>query len=76
VQLLFLAYLSNREPRKNKWTTSPEKNKSEMFYLALFQLENNYWNYKNKSKIVNKNPVDLQPLEPHYKNDNHPSPSF
>jgi hypothetical protein len=30
-----------------------------MFYLALFQLENNYWNYKNKSKIINKNPVDL-----------------
>jgi hypothetical protein len=30
-----------------------------MFYLALFQLENNYWSYKNKSKIVNKNPVDL-----------------
>jgi hypothetical protein len=30
-----------------------------MFYLALFQLENNYWNYKNKSKIANKNLVDL-----------------
>jgi hypothetical protein len=59
VQLFFLAYLSNREPRKNKGTSSPEQNQSEMFYLALFQLENNYWNYKNKSKIVNKNLVDL-----------------
>jgi hypothetical protein len=59
VQLFFLAYLSNREPRKNKRTSSPEQNQSEMFYLALFQLENNYWNYKNKSKIVNKNPVNL-----------------
>jgi hypothetical protein len=59
VQLFFLAYLSNREPSKNKGTSSPEQNQSEMFYLALFQLENNYWNYKNKSKIGNKNPVDL-----------------
>jgi hypothetical protein len=59
VQLFFLAYLSNREPRKNKGTSGPEQNLSEMFCLALFQLENNYWNYKNKSKIVNKNPVDL-----------------
>jgi hypothetical protein len=59
VQLFFLAYLSNREPRKNKGTSTPEKNQGEMFYLALFQLENNYWNYKTKSKIVNKNPVDL-----------------
>jgi hypothetical protein len=30
-----------------------------MFYLALLQLENNYWSYKTKPKIVNKNPVDL-----------------
>ena len=59
MQLLFLAYLSNREPRKNKETPSLEQNQGEMFYLALFQLENNYWNYKNKSKIFNKNPVDL-----------------
>jgi hypothetical protein len=59
VKLFFLIYLSNREPRKNKGTSSPEQNQSEMFYLALFQLENNYWNYKNKSKIVNKNLVDL-----------------
>jgi hypothetical protein len=59
MQLFFLVYLSNREPRKNKETSSSEQNQSEMFYLALFQIENNYWNYKNKSKIVNKNPVDL-----------------
>jgi hypothetical protein len=59
MQLFFLAYLSNREPRQNKKTPSPEWNQGEMFYLSLFQLENNYWNYKNKSKIVNKNPVDL-----------------
>jgi hypothetical protein len=38
----FLVYLSNREPRKNKETSSLEQNQSEMFYLALFQLENNY----------------------------------
>jgi hypothetical protein len=30
-----------------------------MFYLALFQLENNYWSYKTRPKFVNKNPVDL-----------------
>jgi hypothetical protein len=30
-----------------------------MFYLALFQLENNYWDYKNRPKLVDKNPVDL-----------------
>jgi hypothetical protein len=59
MQLFFLAYLSNKKPRKNKETPSLEKNQGEMFYLALFQLENNYWNYKTKSKIVNKNPVDL-----------------
>jgi hypothetical protein len=45
MQLFFLAYLSNRKPRKNKRTPSPEQNQDEMFYLALFQLENNYWNY-------------------------------
>jgi hypothetical protein len=39
VQLFFLAYLSNREPRKNKKTPSPEQNQGEIFYLALFQLE-------------------------------------
>jgi hypothetical protein len=59
MQLFFLDYLSKREPRKNKRTPSPEQNQGEMFYLALFQLENNYWNYENKSKIVNKNPVVL-----------------
>jgi hypothetical protein len=59
MQLFFLAYLSNTEPRKNKRTPSLEQNQGEMFYLALFQLENNYGNYENKSKIVNKNPVDL-----------------
>jgi hypothetical protein len=42
MQLFFLVYLSNREPRKNKETSSPEQNQSEMFYLELFQLENNY----------------------------------
>jgi hypothetical protein len=30
-----------------------------MFYLALFQLENKYWNYKIRPKFVNKNLVDL-----------------
>jgi hypothetical protein len=59
MQLVFLAYLSNREPRKNKGTTSPEQNQDEIFYSALFQLENNYWNFENKSKFVNKNLVDL-----------------
>jgi hypothetical protein len=59
MQLFFLAYLSKREPRKNKGTPSSEQNQGEMFYLSLFQLENNYWNYENKSKTVNKNPVDL-----------------
>ena len=42
MQLFFLAYLSKREPKKIKRTPSPEQNQSEMFYLALFQLENNY----------------------------------
>jgi hypothetical protein len=59
MKLFFLAYLSNRESRKNKGTPSPEQNQGKMFYLALFQQENNYWNYGNKSKIVNKNLVDL-----------------
>jgi hypothetical protein len=36
MQLFFLVYLSNREPRKNKETSSPEQDQSEMFYLALF----------------------------------------
>ena len=39
MQIFFLAYLINKEPRKNKGTSSPEQNQSEMFYLALFQLE-------------------------------------
>jgi hypothetical protein len=30
-----------------------------MFYLALFQLEINYKNYKTRPKIDNKNPLDL-----------------
>jgi hypothetical protein len=59
MQLFFLVYLSNKEPRKNKETSSPEQNQSEMFYLALFQLENIYWNYKNNFEFVNKNLVDL-----------------
>jgi hypothetical protein len=32
MQLFFLVYLSNREPRKNKGTSSLEQNQSEMFY--------------------------------------------
>jgi hypothetical protein len=32
MQLIFLVYLSNNEPRKNKGTYSTEKNQSEMFY--------------------------------------------
>jgi hypothetical protein len=59
MKLFFLAYLSIRESRKNKGTPSPEQNKGEMFYLALFQLENNYGNYESKSKIINKNLVNL-----------------
>jgi hypothetical protein len=54
MKLFFLPYLSNRESRENKGTPSPEQNQRKMFYLALFQLENNYWNYENKSKIVIK----------------------
>jgi hypothetical protein len=32
MQLLFLVYLNNREPRKNKGTSSSEQIQSEMFY--------------------------------------------
>jgi hypothetical protein len=32
MQLFFLVYLSNKEPRKNKGTTSPEQILEEMFY--------------------------------------------
>jgi hypothetical protein len=32
MQLFFLADLSNKEPRKNKETPSPEQIQSEMFY--------------------------------------------
>jgi hypothetical protein len=32
MQLFFLVYLSNREPRKNKGISSPEQIQSEMFY--------------------------------------------
>jgi hypothetical protein len=32
MQLFFLIYLSDREPRKNKGTPSPEQVQSEMFY--------------------------------------------
>jgi hypothetical protein len=39
MKLFFLLYLSNREPRKNRKTSSPEQILSGMFYLALFQLE-------------------------------------
>jgi hypothetical protein len=42
MKLFFLVYLSNNEPRKNKGTSSPDNIQSEMFYLALFQLEINY----------------------------------
>jgi hypothetical protein len=42
MKLFFLVYLSNRELRKNRKNCSPEQIQSEMFYLALFQLENNY----------------------------------
>jgi hypothetical protein len=38
MKLFFLAYLRNRESRKNKRTPSLEKNQGKMFYLALFQL--------------------------------------
>jgi hypothetical protein len=54
MKLFFLVYLSNREPRKNKGTPSPEQIQGEIFYLAFFQLENNYWSYKIRPKIVNK----------------------
>jgi hypothetical protein len=30
--IIFLVYLSDRKPRKNKRTPSPEQNQSEMFY--------------------------------------------
>ena len=36
-----------------------------MFYLALFQLGNHYGNYKNKSKIVNKNSAADIPASGH-----------
>jgi hypothetical protein len=39
MKLFFLAYLSNRESRKNKGTPSLEQNQGEIFYLALFQIE-------------------------------------
>jgi hypothetical protein len=42
MKLFFLVYLSNKEPRKNKGTSSPDQIQSEMFNLALFQLEINY----------------------------------
>jgi hypothetical protein len=32
MQLFFLAYLSNREPRKNKGTPNPEQILGEMFF--------------------------------------------
>jgi hypothetical protein len=34
MKLFFLVYLSNKEPRKNKGTSSPNQIQSEMFYLA------------------------------------------
>jgi hypothetical protein len=42
MKLFFLVFLSNKEPRKNKETSSSDQIQSEMFYLALFQLEINY----------------------------------
>jgi hypothetical protein len=47
-----------------------------MFYLALFELKINYENYKTIPKMDNKNPVDLESPEPHYKNNEHLSPTF
>jgi hypothetical protein len=47
-----------------------------MLYLALFELKINYWNHKTIPKMNIKNPVDLQPPEPHYKNKEHLSPTF
>jgi hypothetical protein len=32
MQIFFLDHLSNREPRKNKGTPSPEQIQGEMFY--------------------------------------------
>jgi hypothetical protein len=42
MKLFFLVCLSNKEPRKNKGTSSPDQIQGKMFYLALFQLEINY----------------------------------
>jgi hypothetical protein len=39
MKLFFLVYFSNKEPRKNRKTSSLEQIPSEMFYLALFQLK-------------------------------------
>jgi hypothetical protein len=39
MQLFFLVHLSNREPRKNKWTPSPEQILEEMFNYTLIKLE-------------------------------------
>jgi hypothetical protein len=37
MQFIFLVYLSNREPRKNKGTPSPEQIQSEIFLLSTNQ---------------------------------------
>jgi hypothetical protein len=42
MKLFFLVFLSNKEPRKNKETSSLDQIQSEIFLLALFQLEINY----------------------------------
>jgi hypothetical protein len=39
MQILFLVYLNNKEPRKNKRIPSPEQIQGEMFYWALIELE-------------------------------------
>jgi hypothetical protein len=57
MQLFFLVYLSNKEPRKNKGTSSLEQNQGEMFYYALIKPEKQLELWK-KIKIVNKNLVD------------------
>jgi hypothetical protein len=53
MQLFFLVYLSNKEPRKNKGTSSLEQNQGEMFYYALIKPEKQLELWK-KSKLLIK----------------------
>jgi hypothetical protein len=39
---------------ENKGTPSPEQNQGKIFYLALFQLENNYGIMKTNPKLLEK----------------------